>query len=47
MDDDVADDIEEICLVVDVACVDWMMRWIYCMSRELHLSTNSGSSLYS
>jgi hypothetical protein len=42
---DVADDVEEICLVVDVSYVDWMMRWICCMSRELHLNTYSGPSL--
>jgi hypothetical protein len=47
MDDDVADDIEEMCLVVDMSCVDRMMRWIDNMSRELHLSICSGLSLYS
>jgi hypothetical protein len=44
MDDDVANDIDELGLVVDVSCVDWMMRWICCMLRELYLSTYSGSS---
>jgi hypothetical protein len=28
MDNNVADDVEEIGLVVDVSCIDWMMRWI-------------------
>jgi hypothetical protein len=26
MDNDVADDVDEMCLVIDVSCVDWMMR---------------------
>jgi hypothetical protein len=43
----VAEHVKEISLAVDVLCVDWMVRWIDCMSRELHLSTYSGSSLYS
>jgi hypothetical protein len=43
----VTDDVEKISLIVDVSCVDWMMRWIVCMSKKLHLSTYSGSSLYS
>jgi hypothetical protein len=30
----VADDVEEVGLSADVARVDWMMMWIYCMSRE-------------
>jgi hypothetical protein len=47
MDDDVADDVEEMGLVVNMSYVDWMMRWIGCMSRKLHLNTYSGSSLYS
>jgi hypothetical protein len=47
MDDDVADDIDQMSLIIDVSCVDLMMRWIDCMSKELHLSTYSWSSLYS
>jgi hypothetical protein len=47
MKDDVADNVEEIRLVVDVSYVDWMMRWIDYMSRELQLSTYNGPSLYS
>jgi hypothetical protein len=44
MNDDVTDDVDE---MVDLSCVDWMMRWICCMLRELHLSTCNESSLYS
>jgi hypothetical protein len=47
MYDDVADDVKEICLIVDVLYVDWIMRWIGRMSIELYLSTYSGPSLYS
>jgi hypothetical protein len=47
MDDDVADDIEKIRLIIDIFYVDWMMRWIEYMSRELYLSIYSGSYLYS
>jgi hypothetical protein len=47
MDDDVADDVEKMSLIVDVSCVDWMMRWICSMSKELHLSTYSVLSPYS
>jgi hypothetical protein len=47
MDDDVTDDAEEMSLFVDMSYVDWMMRWICCMSRELYLSSYSESSLYS
>jgi adenine deaminase len=36
-------DVEEIGLVVDVSCIDWMIR----MSRELYLSMYSWSSLCS
>jgi hypothetical protein len=31
---DVADNVEEVDLGVDVASVDWVMRWIIFMSRE-------------
>jgi hypothetical protein len=41
----VADDVEEMSLIVDVSCVYWMMRLIVCMSRELHLINYSESSL--
>jgi hypothetical protein len=34
----VTDDIDKKDLVVDVSCVDWMMRWIDYISKELHLS---------
>jgi hypothetical protein len=47
MNDDMVDDIEEICLIVDVSCVDWIMSCIDCISRKLYLNTYSESSLYS
>jgi hypothetical protein len=47
MDNDMADDIEKIRLIIDVSYVDWMMRWIEYRSRELYLSIYSGSYLYS
>jgi hypothetical protein len=36
MDNYMTDDVGEIYLVVDVSYVDWMMRWIACISIELH-----------
>jgi hypothetical protein len=42
MDNEVADDVEEMRLIIDVSYVDLMMRCICCMSRELYLSTYSG-----
>jgi hypothetical protein len=47
MDDDVPDDIEEMSLIIDVSCANWMISWIDYMSTELHLSFYSGASLYS
>jgi hypothetical protein len=47
MDDDVGDDVEKMSSVMDVSCIDWMIRWIGYMSIELHVSTYSVSSLYS
>jgi hypothetical protein len=47
MNDDVAYDVEGMSLIVNVSYIDWIMRWISCMSRELYLNTYSGSSLYS
>jgi hypothetical protein len=47
IDNDAEDDIDEMNLVVYVSYVNWMMRWISCMSRKLHLSTCIESSLYS
>jgi hypothetical protein len=40
----VVDDIEKMSLIIDVSCVDWMMMWIGCVLRELHLSSYSESS---
>jgi hypothetical protein len=39
---DVADDVEEMSLLVDMSYVDWMIRLICCISRELHLITYGG-----
>jgi hypothetical protein len=43
----VTNDVEEMSLIVDVSYIDWMMKWICWVSRELHLNTYSESSLYS
>jgi hypothetical protein len=45
MDDDVTDDVEKMSLIVHVSCIDWMMRWIGRLSRELHLNTYSKISI--
>jgi hypothetical protein len=39
-------DVQKISLIVDVPCVDWIMRWIDYMPRELHLSIYSALFLY-
>jgi hypothetical protein len=31
---DESDDMEKVSLCADVACVNWMMTWISCMSGE-------------
>jgi hypothetical protein len=33
MNDDVTDNIDKISLIADASYVDWMIRWICCMSR--------------
>jgi hypothetical protein len=35
MNDDVIDDIEKMSLIVDMSCINWMMRWISCMSKKI------------
>jgi hypothetical protein len=47
MNEDVVKNVEEMCLIVDVSYVDWVMKCIYYMSKELYLTIYSGSSLYS
>jgi hypothetical protein len=36
MDDDMTDNVDKMCLIIDVSCVDWMIRWIGCMLKKLH-----------
>jgi hypothetical protein len=31
MNDDVVDDVDKISLVIDVSCVDLVMKWICCI----------------
>jgi hypothetical protein len=39
MNDDVTEDIEEMNLIVNASSIDWMMRWICYMLKELYLIT--------
>jgi hypothetical protein len=36
IDDDVTDNIKKMSLIVDMSCIEWMVEWISCMSKELH-----------
>jgi hypothetical protein len=39
MNDDVTEDIKEMSLIVNASSIDWMMRWICYMLKELYLIT--------